>query len=84
MFPSPFVVTVGNSLRASVSLQNMRSSLIPPGMPRPTTLPPISAKQQQEQVSEGIEQFELPKSLVTKIAKSAVRDLRVGNGFGAN
>ncbi|KAL4258538.1 DNA polymerase Epsilon Subunit [Pleurotus pulmonarius] len=41
-------------------------------MPRPTTLPPISAKQQQEQVSEGIEQFELPKSLVTKIAKSAV------------
>ncbi|KAJ8700917.1 hypothetical protein PTI98_003895 [Pleurotus ostreatus] len=50
----------------------MRSSLIPSGMPRPTTLPPISAKQQQEQVSEGIEQFELPKSLVTKIAKSAV------------
>ncbi|KAF9487854.1 hypothetical protein BDN71DRAFT_1485227 [Pleurotus eryngii] len=46
-------------------------------MPRPTTLPPISAKQQQEQVSESIEQFELPKSLVTKIAKSAVRDFFV-------
>lgn len=34
---------------------------------------PISAQAQQDLVSEGIENFELPKSLVTKIAKSAVR-----------
>lgn len=33
----------------------------------------ISAKAQQELVSEGIENFELPKSIVAKIAKSAVR-----------
>jgi len=33
----------------------------------------ISAQAQQDLVSEGIENFELPKSLVTKIAKSAVR-----------
>lgn len=33
---------------------------------------PISAQAQQDLVSEGIENFELPKSLVTKIAKSAV------------
>ncbi len=32
----------------------------------------ISAKAQQELVSEGIENFELPKSIVAKIAKSAV------------
>jgi hypothetical protein len=36
---------------------------------------PISAQAQQDLVSEGIENFELPKSLVTKIAKSAVRTL---------
>ena len=34
---------------------------------------PISAQAQQDLVSEGIENFELPKSIVTKIAKSAVR-----------
>jgi DNA polymerase epsilon subunit 3 len=34
---------------------------------------PISAIQQQEAVSDGIENYELPKSLVTKIAKAAVR-----------
>ena len=33
----------------------------------------ISAKAQQDLVSEGIEHFELPKSIVAKIAKSAVR-----------
>lgn len=33
---------------------------------------PISAQAQQDLVSEGIENFELPKSIVTKIAKSAV------------
>ena len=33
----------------------------------------ISAKAQQDLVSEGIENFELPKSIVAKIAKSAVR-----------
>ena len=32
----------------------------------------ISAKAQQELVSEGIENFELPKSIIAKIAKSAV------------
>jgi len=36
---------------------------------------PISAQAQQDLVSEGIENFELPKSIVTKIAKSAVRPL---------
>ncbi|KAI6018706.1 histone-fold-containing protein [Pisolithus microcarpus] len=35
---------------------------------------PISAQAQQDLVSEGIENFELPKSLVTKIAKSAIPD----------
>lgn len=35
---------------------------------------PISAQAQQDLVSEGIENFELPKSLVTKIAKSAMPD----------
>ena len=34
---------------------------------------PISAQQQQDLVSEGIENFELPKNVVLKIAKSAVR-----------
>ncbi|KAF8553126.1 histone-fold-containing protein [Imleria badia] len=34
----------------------------------------ISAQAQQDLVSEGIENFELPKSLVTKIAKSAIPD----------
>jgi DNA polymerase epsilon subunit 3 len=33
----------------------------------------ISAQAQQDLVSEGIENFELPKSLVMRIAKSAVR-----------
>ena len=33
----------------------------------------ISAKAQQDLVSEGIENFELPKTIVAKIAKSAVR-----------
>ncbi|KAG6327175.1 hypothetical protein ID866_11914 [Astraeus odoratus] len=35
---------------------------------------PISAQAQQDLVSEGIENFELPKTLVTKIAKSAIPD----------
>ncbi len=35
---------------------------------------PISAQAQQELVSEGIENFELPKTVVTKIAKSALPD----------
>ncbi|KAN0077980.1 Histone-fold-containing protein [Tylopilus felleus] len=35
---------------------------------------PISAQAQQDLVSEGIENFELPKSLVTKIAKSVIPD----------
>ncbi|KAG5719185.1 DNA polymerase epsilon subunit 3 [Termitomyces sp. T112] len=35
---------------------------------------PISAQAQQDLVSDGIENFELPKSLVTKIAKSALPD----------
>ncbi|EDR02540.1 uncharacterized protein LACBIDRAFT_309497 [Laccaria bicolor S238N-H82] len=33
---------------------------------------PISAQQQQDLVSEGIENFELPKNVVLKIAKSAI------------
>ncbi|KAJ7658083.1 hypothetical protein B0H17DRAFT_1213316 [Mycena rosella] len=33
---------------------------------------PISAQAQQELVSEGMENFELPKSLVTRIARSAL------------
>jgi DNA polymerase epsilon subunit 3 len=36
--------------------------------------PAISAQHQQEQVSEGIENYELPKSIVTRIAKSAIPD----------
>ncbi|EGN92398.1 hypothetical protein SERLA73DRAFT_191156 [Serpula lacrymans var. lacrymans S7.3] len=42
-------------------------------MPRKdATSGPISAQAQQDLVSEGIENFELPKSLVTKIAKSSI------------
>lgn len=42
-------------------------------MPRKeTNTGPISAQAQQDLVSEGIDNFELPKALVTKIAKSAV------------
>ncbi|KAI6027063.1 histone-fold-containing protein [Pisolithus marmoratus] len=44
-------------------------------MPRKDTgTGPISAQAQQDLVSDGIENFELPKSLVTKIAKSAIPD----------
>jgi len=35
---------------------------------------PISAQAQQDLVSEGIENYELPKSIVMKIAKSSVPD----------
>ena len=44
-------------------------------MPRKEPVPaaPISAQAQQDLVSEGIENFELPRSVVAKIAKSAVR-----------
>ncbi|KAJ3501952.1 hypothetical protein NLJ89_g9107 [Agrocybe chaxingu] len=43
-------------------------------MPRKETYSgPLSAQAQQDLVSEGIENYELPKSLVMKIAKSAVR-----------
>jgi DNA polymerase epsilon subunit 3 len=43
-----------------------------------------SAQAQQDAISEGIENFELPRALVTRIAKSAVRSapvltLRSGN-----
>ncbi|KAK7467457.1 hypothetical protein VKT23_004510 [Stygiomarasmius scandens] len=41
-------------------------------MPRKDQAGPISAQQQQDLVSEGIGNFELPKSIVTRIAKSAV------------
>ncbi|EAU83629.1 hypothetical protein CC1G_12238 [Coprinopsis cinerea okayama7 len=43
-------------------------------MPRKQNPEPISAAQQQELVSEGIENFELPKSVVMKIAKAALPD----------
>jgi hypothetical protein len=39
---------------------------------------PASAQAQQDAVSEGIENFELPRALVTRIAKSAVRPFTVG------
>ena len=35
----------------------------------------ITAQSQQEAVSDGIENYELPKSLVIKLAKAAVSDL---------
>lgn len=44
-------------------------------MPRKETYSgPLSAQAQQDLVSEGIENFELPKSVVMKIAKSSVRE----------
>lgn len=47
-------------------------------MPRKDPHPgSISAKAQQDLVSDGIENFELPKSVITKIARSAVRPRRV-------
>jgi len=43
-------------------------------MPRKETYAgPLSAQAQQDLLSEGIENFELPKSVVMKIAKSSVR-----------
>lgn len=42
---------------------------------------PISAQAQQDLVSEGIENFELPKSLVMKIAKSSVRIIELNPPF---
>ncbi|KAF5387552.1 hypothetical protein D9757_006567 [Collybiopsis confluens] len=41
-------------------------------MPRKDNPGPLSAQQQQDLVSEGIDNFELPKSIVQKIAKSAL------------
>jgi DNA polymerase epsilon subunit 3 len=41
-------------------------------MPRKDASASLTAATQQEQLSEGIENFELPKSIVTKIAKSAL------------
>jgi DNA polymerase epsilon subunit 3 len=42
-------------------------------MPRKeTATAPITAESQQSAVSEGIDAFELPKSLVTKLAKAAI------------
>jgi hypothetical protein len=41
-------------------------------MPRKDQPGPITAQAQQDLVSEGLDNFELPKSLVTKIAKSNV------------
>ncbi|KAI5896539.1 uncharacterized protein SCHCODRAFT_02615138 [Schizophyllum commune H4-8] len=43
-------------------------------MPRAASSNTLTAQNQQELISEGIENFELPKSVVTKIAKSAVRE----------
>ena len=34
----------------------------------------VSAQAQQEAVSEGIEAFELPRSIITRLARSAVRN----------
>ncbi|KAE9391656.1 hypothetical protein BT96DRAFT_301931 [Gymnopus androsaceus JB14] len=62
--------------------------LTPILMPRKEV--PLSAQQQQDLISEGLDNFELPKDLVTKIAKSAVPDntklqkevlLSLGEGF---
>ena len=45
-------------------------------MPRKETyLGPISAQAQQDLVLEGIENLELPKNVVLKIAKASVRPL---------
>ena len=46
----------------------------PLSMPRAASSNTLTAQNQQELISEGIENFELPKSVVTKIAKSAVRE----------
>ncbi|KIY73157.1 histone-fold-containing protein [Cylindrobasidium torrendii FP15055 ss-10] len=43
-------------------------------MPRKDASTPISAKAQQDLISSGIEEFELPKSIVTRIARSAIPD----------
>ncbi|KAI3614166.1 cbf nf-y family transcription [Moniliophthora roreri] len=43
-------------------------------MPRKDQPGPITAQAQQDLVSEGLDNFELPKSLVTKIAKSNLPD----------
>ncbi|KAL1747979.1 hypothetical protein HDZ31DRAFT_71848 [Schizophyllum fasciatum] len=43
-------------------------------MPRNNSSSTLTAQNQQDMISEGIENFELPKSVVTKIAKSALPD----------
>lgn len=59
---------------AAISLQ------LPPSMPRKSQVDLISisgivsAQAQQELVTEGLDNFELPKSLVTSIARSALPD----------
>jgi len=42
-------------------------------MPRTSTAS-LTAQAQQQQLTDAIDQFELPKSLVTRIAKSALPD----------
>ena len=48
-------------------------------MPRKeaTALSTNNAQAQQDAVSEGIDAYELPKSLVTRLARSAVRSSRI-------
>ena len=49
-------------------------------MPRKETYSgPISAQAQQDLVSEGIENLELPNGIVMKIAKASVRPLTTGS-----
>ena len=57
---------------------------LPSRMPRKdANSGPISAQAQQDLVSEGIENFELPKTVVTKIAKSAVSRCLLLRSFSA-
>ena len=67
---------VQDDLGAHYCLSSLNTSdkRITHGMPRKeSTTGHISAQAQQDLVSDGIENYELPKSIVTKISKSAVR-----------
>ena len=62
------------SFTADHNIQNPYTPLYPSKMPRPIIYTgTITAQVQQNILSEGLENFELPKSVVMKIAKSAVR-----------
>jgi len=66
----------GQRVKGLIDLHPHCSPPLPLPMPRKDNAnTPATAQAQQDAVSEGIENFELPRALVTRIAKSAVRSV---------